>query len=101
MSHVSLIMSLQTLLSPVLAEGLHARIGFRLGEASYVATLHDGRLDVERGAVEDCDVEFIGTSSEVAAVIHGGAPFETIRVEGDLELAKRFVTLFPLPPKVA
>ena len=101
MSHVSLIMSLQTLLSPVLAEGLHARIGFRLGEATYVATLHDGRLDVERGPVENCGVEFIGTSSEVAAVIHGGAPFETIRVEGDLELAKRFVTLFPLPPKVA
>lgn len=101
MSHVSLIMSLQTLLSPVLAEGLNARIGFRFGEADYVTTLHDGRLDVQRGEVADCDVEFVGTSSEVAAVIHGGAPFATIRVEGDLELAKRFVTLFPLPPKVA
>jgi hypothetical protein len=33
-------------------------------------------------------------------VIHGGAPFETIQVDGDMELAKRFVTLFPLPPKV-
>src|SRR3954466_1824670 len=36
MSHVSLIMSLQTLLSPALADGLHARIGFRLGEANYI-----------------------------------------------------------------
>jgi len=101
MSHVSLIMSLQTLLSPLLADGLDARIGFRFGEANYVTMLHDGRLDVQRGEVADCDVEFVGTSSEVAAVIHGGAPFATIRVEGDLELAKRFVTLFPLPPKVA
>jgi len=100
MSHVSLIMSLQTLLSPVLAEGLNARIGFRFGEADYVATLHDGRLDVQRGEVDDCDVMFVGTSSEVAAVIHGGAPFEMIRVEGDMALAKRFVALFPLPPKV-
>src|SRR3954452_13136352 len=33
MSHVSLIMSLQTLLSPARAHGLHARVGFRLGEA--------------------------------------------------------------------
>ena len=40
---------------------------------------------------------FTGTPSDVAAVIHGGAPFEMIRVEGDMELAKRFVTLFPLP----
>src|SRR5881409_2352629 len=36
MSHVSLIMSLQTLLSPTLANGLHARIGFRFDQASYV-----------------------------------------------------------------
>ena len=100
MSHVSLIMSLQTLLSPVLAAGLNARIGFRFGEADYVTTLHDGRLDVQRGEVDDCDVMFVGTSSEVAAVIHGGAPFEMIRVEGDMALAKRFVALFPLPPKV-
>jgi DNA-binding HxlR family transcriptional regulator len=101
MSHVSLIMSLQTLLSPELAEGFNARIGFRLGEANYVTTLHHGQLDVERGEVANCDVVFEGSACDVTAVIHGGAPFETIRVEGDVELAKRFVTLFPLPPKVA
>jgi len=100
MSHVSLIMSLQTLLSPALAAGLHARVGFRLGEANYVTTLQHGRLEVVRGEFAGSDVEFIGTPSEVAAVIHGGAPFEMIRIEGDVELAKRFVTLFPLPPKV-
>src|SRR3954452_1513151 len=100
MGHVSLIMSLQTLLSPSLAEGLHARIGFRFGEASYVTTLHGGRLDVERREVEDCDVTFAGAPSAVAAVIHGGAPFETILVEGDMRLARRFVKLFPLPSKV-
>jgi hypothetical protein len=100
MSHVSIIMSLQTLLSPDLAKGMDTRIGFRLGEANYVTHLHDGRLDVERGEVADCNVEFIGTASQVAAVIHGGAPFETIRIQGDMKLAKRFVTLFPLPPKV-
>src|SRR5881628_2721064 len=48
MSHVSLIMSLQTLLSPALADGLDARIGFKLGAASYVTTIRDGELDVER-----------------------------------------------------
>jgi DNA-binding HxlR family transcriptional regulator len=100
MSHVSLIMSLQTLLSPALADGLRARIGFRLGEANYVTILHEGRLEVERRELADCDVVFIGSPSEVVAVIHGGAPLEMVRVEGDTDLAKRFVTLFPLPPKV-
>ncbi|HEX4761600.1 MAG TPA: helix-turn-helix domain-containing protein [Sphingomicrobium sp.] len=100
MSHVSVVMSLQTLISPERAGGLRARIGFRFGDISYVATVHDGRLDVERGPLEDCDVEFSGTPSEIAAVIHGGAPLEMVDVMGDMELAKRFTTLFPLPPKV-
>ena len=100
MSHVSVIMSLQTLLSSALAQGLDARIGFRFGEASYLTHLHDGLLDVERCEVTNCDVEFIGAPTAIAAVIHGGAPFDLIRVEGDLELARRFVRLFPLPPKV-
>jgi DNA-binding HxlR family transcriptional regulator len=100
MSHVSLMMSLQTLLSPELADGLAARVGFRFGEASYVATIHGGRLEVERGEVGGCDLTFSGAPSAVAAVIHGGAPLETVQVEGDMKLAKRFLTLFPLPPKV-
>ena len=93
-------MSLQTLLSTELAEGLDARIGFQFGDVSYLTTLHDGRLDVERRPVEDYDVVFSGAPSDIAAVIHGGAPLEMIEVKGDMELAKRFRTLFPLPPKI-
>ena len=48
----------------------------------------------------DCDVEFRGAPSAVAAVIHGGAPLEMIEVRGDMALARRFVKLFPLPPKI-
>jgi DNA-binding HxlR family transcriptional regulator len=101
MSHVSVIMSFQTLLSPQLADGVRARIGFRFGEANYMVVVENGRLDVQRGEVIDCDVVFSGSPTDVVAVIHGGAPLEMIAIEGDMELAKRFVTLFPLPPKVA
>src|SRR5947209_14231343 len=75
MSHVSVMMSLQTLISPALAEGLRARVGFQFGEVGYVATIHDGELDVDRTTVEDCEVVFSGAPSNAAAVIHGGAPF--------------------------
>jgi DNA-binding HxlR family transcriptional regulator len=101
MSHVSVMMSLQTLISPALAKGLAARVGFQFGDTSYVATVREGRLDVERTTPQHCDLVMSGAPSEIAAVIHGGAPFELIRIEGDLELAKRFVRLFPLPSKVA
>jgi len=100
MSHVSVLMSLQTLISAERAEGIDARICFRLGDASYVATVRNGRLDVDRRDADDCDVTFTGPPSAVAGVIHGGAPFETIQVSGNMDLAKRFVTLFPLPSKV-
>ena len=100
MSHVSVIMSLQTLLSPALATGLYARVGFQFGDTGYVTTIRDGQLDVERAPVIDCDVEFRGAPSAVAAAIHGGAPLEMIEVRGDMALARRFVKLFPLPPKI-
>jgi DNA-binding HxlR family transcriptional regulator len=101
MSHVSVMMSLQTLFSPALAKGLGGRIGFNFGDVRYVAALFETHLEVERtNELEGCDVIFSGPPSEIAAVIHGGAPFDLIRVEGDLKLAKRFTTLFPLPPKI-
>src|SRR5215208_6514041 len=74
MSHVSVVMSLQTLLSPERAGDLDARVGFRFGDSSYVVRVHRGRLEVHRGEVEDCAVVFTGAPSAVAAVIHGGAP---------------------------
>jgi DNA-binding HxlR family transcriptional regulator len=100
MSPVSLMMSLQTLFSPERAEGLEARIGFRFGETEYVATVGKERVDIARADAAGCDVIFSGSSNDVAAVVHGGAPFSVIEIEGDMALAKRFVTLFPLPPKV-
>jgi DNA-binding HxlR family transcriptional regulator len=99
-SHVSVMMSLETMLDPSKAAGMSLRLGFRLGEANYVATLHEGQLDVERRPIEDCDLVFTATPAELTAVIYGGAPLETIEVEGDMQVARRFITLFPLPPKV-
>jgi DNA-binding HxlR family transcriptional regulator len=100
MSHVSFMMSLQTLFSPAAAKEMEARVGFRFGDIGYVATLRDGGLGVERREPDACDVIFTGTPTELAAAIHGGLGLETIGVEGDMALAKRFITLFPLPPKI-
>ena len=98
-SHVAIMMSLETMIDPVRAEGMSAKLGFRLGETSYVALLDRGTLTVRRGEPCDCDLIFTAAPGELAAVIYGGAPLESIGVEGDKGLARRFVTLFPLPPK--
>ena len=101
LSHAAIMMSLQTMIDPDRAGDLSGRFGFRFGETSYSASLRNGELQVERGPIGDCDVTIGTAPEELAAVIYGGAPLETLRVEGDIALARRFVTLFPLPPKAA
>jgi DNA-binding HxlR family transcriptional regulator len=99
MSHVAIMMSLQTMLDREGAKDLRARLGFRLGEASYAATLADGRLEVERSEIGKRDLVFTAAPAQLAAVIYGGAPLESIGVDGNIALARQFVTLFPLPQK--
>ncbi len=98
-SHVSAMLSLKTMLDPHRATEMNARLGFQFGEVSYVGTLHDGQFDIERSIVQGCDVIFTVAPSGLTSIIYGGAPLDTNRVEGDLDLARRFITLFPLPPK--
>jgi len=101
LSHAAIMMSMQTMLDRAKARGLGGRFGFRFGATSYAAILRDGDLTVERGPVEGCDAVFTCSPEQLAAVLYGGAPLDTIGVEGDRSLAARYVTLFPLPPKVA
>jgi hypothetical protein len=87
------------------AEGIDARIGFRIGEDSFVGRLADGRIEIASGASGDADVIFTGTAPVIAGAIYGGQKLDALeaagalRVEGDRALAERFVSLFPLPPK--
>ena len=100
-SGVSILLSFRTMLDRERARDLDARIGFRFGHSGYVARLHDGEITVARGLADGCDVVFTAAPTALAAVVYGGAPLDSIGVEGDIALAKRFTALFPLPPKVA
>jgi DNA-binding HxlR family transcriptional regulator len=100
-SGVSILLSFRTMIDRDKARDIDARIGFRFGESGYVARLHEGAITVARGVADECDAVFTAAPTALAAVVYGGAPLTTIGVEGDMALAKRFTTLFPLPPKVA
>ena len=99
LSGVSILLSFRTMIVPERAQEIDARLGFRFGDDSYVGRLRGGRFDVERGDAGEADVTFTAEPTALAAVVYGGAPLETLGVAGDVELARRFVTLFPLPPK--
>ena len=98
-SATSIMLSLQTMADEKRAKGFEARIGFRLGDETFVGRMRKGRFKVARGEPKDTDFTFTGTPPQLAAVIYGGAPLDSMGFEGNANLANRFATLFPLPPK--
>ena len=104
-SAVSLFLSFRTMFDAARAGDLAATVGFVIGAHSYRVVIGGGRLTAERGDIDAADLVFSGSAPAIAAVVYGGQPITqmqaagALKVKGDLALAVRFVTLFPLPPK--
>lgn len=107
LSAVSLMLSFGTMFDGRRAERLAARIGLRIGDATFVAAIAAGRITVGRGDLDGCDTVFTGAATAVAAVVYGGQSLAaalatgTLAIAGDRALAARFTGLFPLPAKAA
>jgi DNA-binding HxlR family transcriptional regulator len=105
LSSTSLMLSLRTMFDPARAGGAEARIGFRLGEETFVATIAEGRYASARGSAEGAGAIFAGSARPLAGAIYGGVPLDALisggalAVEGDRALAVQFLTWFVLPPK--
>ena len=106
LSAVSLLLSFRTMIDPERARGIDARIALRLGEERFLVRIADGHIRAVRGAAAGTDLVLAGTAPAIAAAVYGGVPLAgleaegALAVQGDRALAERFVTLFPLPPKV-
>ena len=106
LSTTSLFLSFRTMIDPARAKGMDASIGFCMGDETFRLRLRDGTVEVERGEVAGTDLIVTGAATAIAAVVYGGEPLEAMEaagalsIEGDRKLAERFITLFPLPPKV-
>jgi predicted lipid carrier protein YhbT len=102
MSHSALIMSFETLFDPRRAGDMDADVGFRFARASYVVSIRDGRISVQRREPHHVDAIFTGEPTNIVAVIHGRVDpaLVGVTIDGDAAVAKRFAGLFPLPAKV-
>ena len=99
-SPVSLMLSLRTMFSPQAGGDFAARIQLWLGEEEFFWIREGQDIRIGRGAIERPDLVLRGQSaSDIAAVMYGGAPPESILAEGDAELLRRFATFFPMPAK--
>jgi DNA-binding HxlR family transcriptional regulator len=107
LSAASIMLSFRTMFDARRARGLDAVIGFRFGEEAFRARLAADDFRVARGEPDDAELVFRGSPIILAAAVYGGQPLDlleqegTLRIEGNRSLAERFVTLFPLPAKLA
>jgi len=104
-SVASTVMSMRTMFAPDRAKDVSGRIGFRLGEEEFLATLAKGRLTIGRGEAAEGDVVVAGGQQALAGAIYGGVPLAklekagALKVTGDRALFERYIRLFPLPEK--
>jgi DNA-binding HxlR family transcriptional regulator len=99
----SLILSFRTMFNPAIAGDFEASVQINVGEDQYRARVARGKLTVVRGTAEEPEAIIAGTTEAVASVVYGGRKFQDatksgdLNVEGDKALAKKFLSLFPLP----
>ncbi len=99
----SLMLSFRTMFDPERARDLVATIAFDIGEETFRAEIGGGSITIQRGPLTGADLVLTGPAALIGAFVHGGVPAEALpglTVAGDAALARRFTTLFPLPPTV-
>ena len=98
-SPVSLMLSLRTMFSDAAAGDLKARIQLIMRGEAFFWIRKKGAISIGRGVIEDPDLTIIGSPSDIAGYVYVGAPLTTLGVEGDLKLARRLPSYFPMPAK--
>ncbi|MFC0203028.1 winged helix-turn-helix transcriptional regulator [Novosphingobium soli] len=103
---VSLMLSMRTMIVPDRIGELALTAGFDVGRARFFARLAEGELTI-RPARENDPAPDLHFSAEAGfpylAAFYGKFPAADVglAIEGDAELAQRFMALFSLPPKCA
>ena len=107
LSPVSLMLSMRTMVDKRNVGSVKGRIGFVIGEDSFVAEPDHGRLPIRRASVEGADAVFRAPAATViAGGLYAGVPWEQLEqeaglvIEGNRALALRYAALFSLPPKL-
>ncbi len=109
LSPVSLMMSLRTMVAHArLPQFARRTIGFAIGSDTFLVEPTARDLPIRRADVKHADAVFRAPdASIIAGGIYAGVPWSDLErdaglaIEGNRDLAMRFVSLFKLPPKLA
>ena len=103
LSPVSFMLSLRTMFDPDAAGNWSTRIGFRFPDVAFIGTVENGAFTVLREEPDGAAAVFSALQAPpLAAITYLGTSAADVGVEvtGDLEAARRFLTLFNLPERI-
>ena len=106
-SPVSFMLSLRTMIDHEAARALDVTAGFTVSGESFLAELHGGTMPVSRAEPGAGELNFAAdVPLPLLRLFYGKQPLAEaeaagVTFSGDRELAKRFIALFSLPPKIA
>lgn len=107
LSAASAMMSFRTMIDRSRSGAFGARVGFRFGAETFLARVDTAGIAIRRDDPDEADTVFETDPPTLASIVYGGRPLAdaeaagVLRLSGDRALAEAFVTLFPLPEKVA
>ena len=103
----ALVLSFRTMFSPDAARDMNATVELRIGEERFRAVVAKGEMTLARGEAVHPDAIIEAAPQALVAVAYMGRKFaEAVRagelkVEGDKNVAKQFLSLFPMPAPVS
>lgn len=106
LSPVSFMLSLRTMMDREAAREVEASAGFTVGGESFLAELRGGEMPVRRAERGEGELQFAADEPlPLLRLIYGKQKLEQaeqagVRFSGDRSLARRFLALFSLPPKI-
>jgi DNA-binding HxlR family transcriptional regulator len=95
--------ALSTVFDPARADGLDTTLALVVDGDLLVATVHDGRLRIRRGAAEQPDARIQGSVAALREVLWRGRPLPEAEADGSVtvgglrSVVRRFLKLFPAP----
>jgi DNA-binding HxlR family transcriptional regulator len=98
-SPVSLMLSLRTMFSDEVGRDLEARIQLVMEDEPFFWIRQNRAIAIGRGQIEDPDLTLAGAPTEIAGYVYAAAPLAGVRAAGDMRLAKRLPSFFPMPDK--
>lgn len=106
LSAASILLSFRTMIDRSRSGAFGAAVGLRFGAETFRAVVDAAGIAIRRDLPEG-DVVFDADPVTLASVVYGGRPIPdaegagVLRIGGNRALGERFVTLFPLPDKLA